>query len=655
VDAFDRIGYYDPKTWAIFTPAALVEDVTIGGSVFYLGGSGLVLQNNGADDKTVDPVAGAPVPFTFDTPLAPGSNYDVTVATQPSDPDQECFVVRGSGIVPPEGVTDVLVYCVPPEWLPEGRVFVTSQDFNGDLGGVTGADAKCQAAADAAQLGGGPWTAWISDDTEDAIDRIPNAIYRLLDETLVATDKDDLVTLNLIGFLRNPINIDEFGLERSDQLPWTGTFTDGAASGNDCNNWTDNTAEASGTVGDNNQTDFDWTNSYTRGCNQRFSLYCFGGLIESGEPVTIGGTVSGLTGSGLVLQNNGADDEPIAADGPFTFATPLAPGTTYSVTVKTQPSGQFCTVDEGSGTVPAEGVENVLVTCGDPPGLDEIIATWDNGLWYWDLDTATWTQLSTDTTNEDIAAADFTADGIADVAAVFRFGPASNQLGAGIYYLDGDSKTWTLVPNSAPPAFHITAGDVTGDGRPEVIGAWSVGIWYYDFVAATWTQLTADTTKGDIAAGDFTADGVADVAAIFDFGPASNPQGAGLYYIDGDSKAWTLVPNSAPAPFSVTAGDLTGDDRPEIIATWSVGIFGWDVAATDWVELSRDTTQNGIAAGNFVRNVIADVAAIFEISPVSTPDGPGLYYLNGVTGAAAKIPESAPPPFNVTAGDVTGD
>jgi hypothetical protein len=88
-------------------------------------------------------------------------------------------------------------------------------------------------------------------------------------------------------------------------------------------------------------------------------------LTRTEPDVTIGGSVTGLVGSGLVLQNNGTDDENISGDGPFTFDTPLTPGTTYSVTVATDPinPAQFCNVARGSGTVPAQGVDDVLVTC----------------------------------------------------------------------------------------------------------------------------------------------------------------------------------------------------------------------------------------------------------------------------------------------------
>jgi len=79
----------------------------------------------------------------------------------------------------------------------------------------------------------------------------------------------------------------------------------------------------------------------------------------------VGGNVSGLSGSGLVLQNNGGDDLPISENGSFTFATTLVDGTDYAVTVKTQPSspGQVCNVANGIGTVDGADVTSVLVTC----------------------------------------------------------------------------------------------------------------------------------------------------------------------------------------------------------------------------------------------------------------------------------------------------
>lgn len=91
---------------------------------------------------------------------------------------------------------------------------------------------------------------------------------------------------------------------------------------------------------------------------------CSGGG-GSGTGYTISGTVSGLTGTGLVLLDNGGDDLVINTNGTFTFATPLATGTDYNVTVSSQPSApaQICTVNNGSGVVSGVSVTNVSVSC----------------------------------------------------------------------------------------------------------------------------------------------------------------------------------------------------------------------------------------------------------------------------------------------------
>lgn len=80
-------------------------------------------------------------------------------------------------------------------------------------------------------------------------------------------------------------------------------------------------------------------------------------------PYTVGGSVAGLSGT-LVLQNNGGDNLTSNADGAFTFSTPVTSGGSYVVTVLTQPAGQLCTVNQGSGTASGE-VSNVAVTCSN--------------------------------------------------------------------------------------------------------------------------------------------------------------------------------------------------------------------------------------------------------------------------------------------------
>ena len=95
---------------------------------------------------------------------------------------------------------------------------------------------------------------------------------------------------------------------------------------------------------------------------------CGGGDASSPPPpptYTVGGAVTGLTGSGLMLQINVGDLLAVSKAGAFTFANQLGSGASYTVTVNTQPSTppQNCTVANGSGTVGAANVTTVAVAC----------------------------------------------------------------------------------------------------------------------------------------------------------------------------------------------------------------------------------------------------------------------------------------------------
>ncbi len=106
----------------------------------------------------------------------------------------------------------------------------------------------------------------------------------------------------------------------------------------------------------------------------------------SNNSYTIGGTVSGLSGP-MVLQDNNSNNLIVSANGNFVFATPVASGSNYSVTVLTQPAGQTCSVSAGAGMVSGHNVTNVAVVCsnqsfsvgGVVSGLTGIVTLQNNG------------------------------------------------------------------------------------------------------------------------------------------------------------------------------------------------------------------------------------------------------------------------------------
>ena len=129
------------------------------------------------------------------------------------------------------------------------RVFVSSTAYSANLGGLAGADEKCQALADAASLGGN-YKAWLSDNASSPSTTFVQATvpYILVDGTPIADDWADLTD----GELANLLNKTEWGGSPPRELAavWTDTTgAGGAVSGSlDCSGWTSD-ASAMATVG----------------------------------------------------------------------------------------------------------------------------------------------------------------------------------------------------------------------------------------------------------------------------------------------------------------------------------------------------------------------------------------------------------------------
>lgn len=158
------------------------------------------------------------------------------------------------------------------------RVFATSQVFTGDLGGVAGADEKCQIAASKLPRPG-IFRAWISSGADSPASNFVHSQvpYKDLDGAEIAANWDDLID----GQLKNGISKTETGVfpPESECLPafrvvWTHTDAAGQNPnlGADCGGWLD--SGGMGKVGRLGYTNGGWTDDATLACTCLGSLYC---------------------------------------------------------------------------------------------------------------------------------------------------------------------------------------------------------------------------------------------------------------------------------------------------------------------------------------------------------------------------------------------
>lgn len=157
----------------------------------------------------------------------------------------------------------------PPGVGGDFRVFVTSSTFQGNLGGISGANQKCN---DAARSLGGRWVAWLSDNTQDIKNVLPDGKYALLNNEVISNNKAGLFD----GRIDNRINVNQSrATVGNPKEVWTGTKKEGVNGERNCNNWSSSSRSQKGMVGKNDSNSGSWTNASSKECDGAYRLYCF--------------------------------------------------------------------------------------------------------------------------------------------------------------------------------------------------------------------------------------------------------------------------------------------------------------------------------------------------------------------------------------------
>ncbi len=342
---------------------------------------------------------------------------------------------------------------------------------------------------------------------------------------------------------------------------------------------------------------------------------------------TVGGVVTGLSGSGLTLRNNGGDDAAIAASGPFTFASSLRNGAAYSVTVAAQPSApvQDCQVTNGSGTVRGADVTNVSVACTIVPFT--VLANQPPEIGYLSL-------LLTD--------GSVMMQSVNDASVFYNLIPAADG-----GYVNGTWRTLASPPLGYAPA--DGAQVVLADGRVLFVGGeYNQNLYQlpfapsgltnmsavYDPVADSWTMIAAP--PGVAYIGDSPSAVLPDGSFVF-----GNKLGRDMWRLDPVSLTWTSVPAAGKADDFAEEGWtlLPNGDLFTIDVGAPPHAEHYDPIAAQWY--SDGNTPMGLTSPSSAPGGLTYGPAPLEVvGGVTYGPGPtGTYFPPGEIGPALLLPD----------------
>ena len=180
-------------------------------------------------------------------------------------------------VSPVSAQTNTVVIPMFDDGPTEKTIFVTDSTYTGNLGGISGADDKCQSAADnAVPPLPGIYKAWISRSGVPSVPTRPSfqkhdLPYKNVDGSLVATSFNDFLDNVFSGIIKS-ITGSSITIRA-----WTGTNDDGSVDNLNCSDWSSNNMDDFGIFGVNTGGTgiADWSGDGSTRCSLLRSLYCF--------------------------------------------------------------------------------------------------------------------------------------------------------------------------------------------------------------------------------------------------------------------------------------------------------------------------------------------------------------------------------------------
>jgi YVTN family beta-propeller protein len=405
-----------------------------------------------------------------------------------------------------------------------------------------------------------------------------------------------------------------------------------------------------------------------------------------GGGYTIGGTVTGVRGTGLVLQDNSGDNLTINGNGTFAFSSGIDQGGAYSVTVLTQPSdpAQTCIVHNGSGTIGTSDIATVIVSCSQAGRFAYVPNETSNTISAYSIDASTGALTP-------IAGSPFASTGTTPVAAVvdpngaYLYVANNGSADVSVYAIDDSTGALTATgeaigAGNGPFAILVEPSDQflyvanktdnsvsvfaieSGGGLTQITGSpFAAGdeptslktdpggnfLYITDYAAGNVAAFSIEPGGGALAALGGSPFGAGAGALTI----AIDPTGTYAYVANETAHTISMYSiNTGTGTLAALSGSpLATGSSPESLAVDPAGRFLYAANVTGANEVTSYsitpssgalTVASTVGSGTFPLNVVIDPAGQFAYVANQNSNDISVYAVNSTTGALTPVPGS---------------
>ena len=319
---------------------------------------------------------------------------------------------------------------------------------------------------------------------------------------------------------------------------------------------------------------------------------------------TIGGAVSGLSGS-LELTNSNGDIVQTSTNGNYNFSEEHYTGESFSVSISSSPASQLCSISNASGSISDSNIDNINVTCIDSSLLTGLAISEGT------LAPAFNTEISSYnvTVGDDVSSialtptasdsnASITVDGESlssgETSTPINLSNGDNAITVEVVASDGDSNSNYIITVTRGESENTTQIFFPGDS-----GLTGYELWKTDGTNEG-TELVKDINPEGSSL-DYSFSGH-QLDTVFYFVANDGEHGEELWRTDGTEAGTTLLKDINP----------DGDSDPQSFTTIGTTLFFWANDGTNGSELWKtDGSESGTTMVKDINTTLGDGSRTF--------------------------------------------